>query len=219
MGQGQVPGLAEFLLEYPLMAVRPVNDYWLTLTGEFDLAATYDSYTVRDSFELTIFVPFGFPQVVPMVLELGGCIPKGGGYHVNPDGTLCLGSPLRLLLKIHKTGDLTGFAKECLIPYLFAISKKLKEGGNLVFSELGHGDEGILSDYQDIFGLKAPLQVVTVLKALTLKKRRANKRPCPCGCGRRLGRCPFNKKVKIFRALASRSWYTSQHQTILNMLP
>ena len=213
-----VPGLAEFLFENPLMAIKPTTDYWLTLSGQYEFAATYEATTLTDCFELLITVPFGFPKALPNVTELGGRIPRTGGFHVNGnDRTLCLGSPLRLLLKLQKQPDLVGFVHECLVPYLYAISKKLKNGGDLVFSELAHGDPGMLHDYKEILKLESDVQVIETLRALTLKKRRANKRPCPCRCGKRLGRCRFNWKVQEFRALASRSWYKTQHSTILKM--
>ena len=210
-----VPGLTDFLLEFPLMAVRPVNDGLITLAGDFEFRASYDGDLVHDSFELIISVPENFPRALPQVSELGKRIPKGGGYHVNYDGTLCLGSPLRLLLKLGETGNLLGFAQSCLIPYLFAISKKLKEGGQLVFSELDHGDPGVIKDYMDIFGLKTDAQVNEALVALTMKKRRANKGPCPCRCGRRLGKCKLNKKIRSLRKLASRAWFGHVHSTII----
>src|ERR1051326_5548167 len=96
------------------------------------------------------------------------------------------GSPLRLMLELSRRPTLTGFAEECLIPYLFAISHKLRFGGPLPFDELQHGTPGILSDYRELFGLETPGQAQHALTLLGMKKRRANKLPCPCACGKRL---------------------------------
>ena len=136
---------------------------------------------------------------------------RPGEYHVNQtDNTLCLGSPLSLLLKLSKNPRLDGFAENCLVPYLFAISRKLKTGGSFPFGELAHGQAGILSDYAHLFGLKEAKNVGYVLELLGTKKRRANKLLCPCGCPSRLGRCKFNLRLREFRDLASRSWFRKE---------
>ena len=72
------------------------------------------------------------------------------------------------------------------MPYLYAVSKKLQYGGDFAFNELAHGELGIIADYCDLFGLKKREQVINVLELLGMKPRIANKKPCPCECGRRL---------------------------------
>jgi len=111
------------------------------------------------------------------------------------------------MLKLSQRPTLTGLAEECLIPYLFAISHKLRLGGPLPFDELQHGTPGILTDYADLFGLKTAEQARYTLMLLGMKKRRANKLPCPCACGKRLGRCKLNVRLRQFRQIASRGWF------------
>lgn len=211
MAAVETPGLREFLRDYPQMAIRPSAGQSLRLKGLFNFAAHHAKEgDIQDSFALEIIVPNGFPRGLPKVTETGGKIPRSGDYHVNPDGSLCLGSPLGLLVKISKAPSLTGFADNCLVPYLFAISRKLQVGGPLPFGELAHGAKGLFLDYAQLFRLKNPEQVRYALAVLGMKKRRANKLPCPCGCGVRLGRCKFNFRLRDFRSLASRAWFRSQ---------
>src|SRR5690349_6562308 len=127
----ETPGLREFLRDYPQMAIRPSAGHNLRLKGNFAFAAHHAKEgDIQDTFALQIIVPSGFPKEPPRVTETGGRIPRTGEYHVNPtDNTLCLGSPLSLLLKLSKKPTLEGFAENCLVPYLFAISHKLKNGG------------------------------------------------------------------------------------------
>jgi hypothetical protein len=211
----EVRGLEEFLRAFPLMAVRPVPEYLVTLVGEFEFVAQYNSETVQDTYELMICVPFGFPRAVPSVLELGGRIPRLASFHMNSDGTLCLGSPLRLLECLSRSESVYGFTLDCLIPYLFAISKRLRQGSEFIFGELAHGAEGVLNDYRGLFGLTEKGDVLAASSALTMKKRLANKKPCPCGCQRRLGRCAFNAKIRAFRAKASRAWFKMHYHELL----
>jgi hypothetical protein len=191
------------------MDIQPVTSADLHIEGFFDFAARSKVHDeITDSYQLRIAVPAAFPQDLPIVYELGGRIPRRRGYHVNPrDGSLCLGSRLRLLLTLATKPTLLGFAEKCLIPYLFAISRKLLQGGDFAFGELGHGSPGELADYVDLFGLKNAEQAKRTILYLGMKKRRANKFPCPCGCGERLGKCYFNRRVRRFRLLAERNWF------------
>lgn len=201
-------GLNRFLHTYPRMAVRPTPRAGLSVTGRFDFTAIADdATTVSDTFRLTIRVPPTFPHDLPSVFETDGRIPRTAEYHVNGDGSLCLGSPLRLLRSLSRQPSLSGYARKCLVPYLFAISEKLNHGGSLAFGELPHGSMGALSDYADMMGLDNPEQVRRALKYLGMKKRAANKLPCPCACGQRLGRCRFNMRLRAYRRLASRRWF------------
>jgi hypothetical protein len=203
-----VPGLEQFLEDYPLMAVRPCEGDGLLLKGQFAFDAASNTLgQITDQFELTVFVSNSFPRALPQVMETKGRIPRNADHHINPDGTLCLGSPLRLLLKLSRDPTITGFAANCLVPYLYAISYKLNSHGPLPFDELAHGLPGILDDCVELFDLRSPAQARSALELLGLKKRRANKRPCPCGCEKRLGRCAFNFKLNPLRKLASRGWF------------
>ncbi|HYE19730.1 MAG TPA: hypothetical protein VEA69_14870 [Tepidisphaeraceae bacterium] len=201
-------GLDQFLAAYPQMAVRPSPGTHLRLKGTFAFCAEHgDHGRICDAFELLVEVPPSFPQDLPVVKEVAGRIPMRGEFHINGDRSLCLGSRLRLLLKLRAAPTLSGFAARCLVPYLYAISKKLRDGGKLVFGELAHYGSGMLADYAQLLGLKVPDQVRGALALLGTKRRVANKLRCPCGCSLRLGRCKFNRRLAQFRRLASRTWF------------
>jgi len=200
--------LSQFLNDYPGMSTAPCSDAGVCLRGKFRFKAQVSGNDeIDDFYKLEIFVSNKFPKVIPKVKETGGKIPRNGNFHVNPDGTLCLGSPLRLLKKIHSSPNLSGFADKGLVPYLYAVSYKLKHGGDFVFGELAHGDQGIVDDYSVLLGLKEKHQIMKAVQLLGFKKRIANKRPCPCGCGKRLGMCPFHNKLNKFRKMAPVSWF------------
>lgn len=202
------PGLGEFLEQYPGMAIHPCAMPGLQLRGTLSFHAQPPGKPeITDAYSLAIMVPPAFPASLPTVIESGGQIPRGEDYHVNPDDTLCLGSPLRLLLKLAKQPTLLGYADGCIVPYLYAISHKLRFGGPFVFDELDHGAPGALADYMDLFGVKQPAQARAIWTLLGMKERHANKKPCPCGCGQRLGRCGFRQRLREIRALASQTWF------------
>ncbi len=192
------------------MDIVPSNRRGTFLRGYFTFSANNESHgTISDSFELEIEIPPSFPQDFPKVSETGNRIPRNPDWH-NGD-TFCLGSPIRLKMILAEKPSLIWFAEKCIIPYLYAISHKLQHGGPFVFDALSHCTPGLIEDYRDILGLDMPDQIKQAVKMLGIKKRLANKLPCPCGCGKRLGRCRFNRTMLALRKIAPRSWFRA-HQ-------
>ena len=138
-------GVTAFLDAHPRMARRPGPGGAMHISGRFAFVAEHAAAgIIADAFDLRIVIPTEFPAGVPSVTEVGGRIPRNGEYHVNStDHTLCLGSPIGLLLKIARSPSLLGFAESCLVPYLYAVSHKLVHGGAFLFGELAHGASGV----------------------------------------------------------------------------
>lgn len=205
-------GVSAFLSEYPNMAMSVVTDDStdLVLKGTFDFAAKFKSEPeIQDSYSLEIRVPHNFPAGLPTVREMGNKVPRDGKHHVNPDDTLCLGSPLRLKMLVREEPTLSGFAANCIIPYLYWITTK-----KFAVGELAHGDVGIVADYMVLFNLKDPKQIIQFLKLLGMKKRVANKKPCPCDCGLPLGRCKKRFLLNQYRGVAPRRWFREHLRTL-----
>lgn len=199
-------GLDQFLADYPGMAVR--SGACLELTGSFGFCAVFaGNPEIADEYELRVVVPAVFPRDVPAVHELGGKISPVIEYHVNHDGSLCLGSPLRLLRKIAAKPTLVGFAENCIVPYLYATSHKRIFGGPFVFGELEHYSPGAFADYRELFGVATVAQAEAAWRLLQLKEREAKDLPCPCGCGLKVGLCGFRRKLREFRGLADLEWF------------
>src|SRR5947208_3926200 len=147
------------------MVVQPPSGPALHIEGQFEFNALAEKIgSITDCYHLNILVPPIFPRDLPVVHEIQYRIPRNGKYHVNPNGSLCLGSRLRLLWNLSQKPTLTGFAENCLVPYLSAVSHKLLHGGSFPFGELDHGLPGELMDYMDLFGLKTPEQAIMSLR-------------------------------------------------------
>ena len=153
------------------MAIRPNPGSNTVLKGLFAFEAFKEGLQeISDSYDLSILVPETFPRDLPRVTETAGRIPRDGKHHINADGTLCLGAPLRLLWNFSKIPSLVGFAEIFLVPFLYAMSLKLNYGIPFVFGELAHGASGELADYVDMLGLKSPEQAKRALALLAQKK-------------------------------------------------
>ncbi len=159
-------------------------------------AAPADGPTIEDTYHIRIDIPRSFPDNVPEVTEIGGRIPRNDpDAHVNPNDSLCLGSPLRLLLIAKSDPSVAAFFDRCVVSALYNASHRERYGGRLPLGELAHGMIGELDDYKDLFGLQTYAQVFKALELAGTKRRAANKMSCPCGCGRRLGVCRTNSAV------------------------
>ncbi len=203
--------------DYHGMSIGPSRGTAMILKGTFAFSATHKSGgKITDSYQLEITVPAEFPKLLPTARETGGKIPRDGKHHVNDDKSLCLGSPLRLRLKISEKPTLSGFAENCLVPFLYAVSYKLQNDVEFPFGELSHGEAGIIEDYMEMFGLKSKSEVQYALELLGTRRRIANKQHCPCNCGQRLGKCRLHWALNRFRYLISRSWFKA-HSKNLNM--
>lgn len=209
-----IPELATFLSGYPGMTVSPITEGAVTLTGSFSFSATPENHPrITDTYRLKIIVSLDFPTSMPDVYELDRKIPRDDKHHVNGDDTLCLGSPLRLRWKLNQKPTVVGFAEECLVPYLYSISHKLKYG-TFPFGELDHGEPGIIADYTELLRVPTKDQVRYSLYLLGKKKRHANKKLCPCGCGIRLGACRYHFHHVRIRKLAQPSWFRHHLSTL-----
>lgn len=202
-----IPGLDEFLNDQPFISIQPSNGNPLLLEGDFQFCAQYERHPrISDTYHLQISIPKEFPRQVPTVTEIGGKIPRMNDFHVNNNGTLCLGSRIRLMARLQSDPTVSAFSNNCIVPYLYAMSLKLTHNQDFIFGELRHGIRGELDDYKELLGLKRNDQVVPALLCLLKKKRIANKMSCPCGCRRRLGKCEFNVTVRRFRSLLPKAW-------------
>lgn len=202
-----------FLDAYPRMSIQPIKGGQIVFAGRLDFrAAPEGGVEVGDSFELRIEVP-SYPENLPRVFEMGGRIPRELDNHVLPDGALCLGSPLRLRLKIGRQLRLLSFANECIVPYLYATSR-LPAEGTFIFGELAHGNPGRWSDYRDILGVADDTRLLAALLILSIKPTSADRHPCPCGCGRRLAVCEFRDRMSELRKLAPRKYFVSLYSDL-----
>jgi hypothetical protein len=211
-------GIENFLREYPGMSIVPSRSDNLFLKGELSFDAQFQDHRIADAYQLKIEIPYDFPRRIPRVWELDRKIPRDGNFHINPDETLCLGSPLQIAKRLSSNPTLCGFTRHCLVPFLFAVSKKRRDGLPFFMGELQHGVAGIIDDYQRLFKVDSKEKIFEVLRLASQKRRYANKRPCACGCGKRLGVCSLRTEVNNLRKTLPRSWFRN-HINQLRTMP
>jgi len=195
--------LQVFLTAYPGMLLAPTMNGVIVLAGTFDFEASWEGVVVKDSYDLRIEVG-SYPEVLPVVFENGGRIPRRIDEHVfESSGRLCLGSELRLRQIIGPNFNLMTFADQCVVPFLYAATRRASEG-RFVFGELSHGHAGLFEDYQEILGVRGESAVRAALRILAVKRSTADRHPCPCGCGKRLAQCGYRHRIEALRQLGPR---------------
>lgn len=178
-----------------------------TLKGKVKIHHYIDGFPeISEYLEIEIFIPNEYPKSPPIFKEIGGCIQHIPKNHINGDGSLCLGSPFRLLQELNKNNCFLSFYNTLFIPYAYAVLLRIRYDINFIFGELSHGDKGEFEDFMSQFRSNSELEVLFFLKYLSLKKRVANKLICPCGCKKKLRDCPTHNMINKFRNIP-RCWY------------
>ena len=202
--------IAELLTRYNGLRLLPATRMTTRIAGTLTFRAQGRTcQAIEDSYEVRIEVPLGFPERMALAWETGGRIPAT--YHKLENAALCLGSRVRLHLQTAGSPSVLRFVERCLIPYLYGYSHYFKTG-KMPFGELAHGELGSLQDLASLLGMEMGPAIPYCVFA-TMKRRRANKQPCPCGSGRRLGRC-HNRKVNMLRERVGRLVLVKEMRTI-----
>ena len=205
------PGEARFLERYPEFARRPAAGRGVRYVGYFERTLTADDLPdLPDAFHLEIEVSPGHPRVVPRAFETAGRIPRS--YHKLVGNAFCLSSRLRLAIAVHRTPDLCAFFERFVVPYLYRYAH-LEKFGTEPWPDLPHEEAGLLKDYIRLFGAPSPAHAIAFLERLGERKRVANKGPCPCGSGLRVGRCHHLHFEKL-RQVRPRGWYRAEGRAL-----
>lgn len=162
---------------------------------------------ISDTYLLRLEIPLGTPGALLSVFEEGGRLRKDPDEHINEDGSFCLGSPLRLRLLMRESVGLVAFLERCLVPFLYAASWRSQGNEGYPFHELPHYGPGLIEDYGALLGIRGHRPIAFALALLSAKRRVANKRPCACGSGKRLGACRCHHRLNSLRAVAPRSFW------------
>ncbi len=179
--------LSDALHRHPALALLPTESSDVVIAGELRCCRVGPGdVLVDETYAVTIDVPRSFPRALPRVVETEGRVPAE--FHVNPDGSLCLGSPIAQRLAIEDAPTVGAFIDRVLIPFLYghAFYTRFRV---MPFGELPHGAPGIEHDVRRLFHLPSGTDAEAFLWLASLKRRHANKKPCPCHSGRRVGRC------------------------------
>ena len=204
-------GVEELLDKYPGLRIIPSDDDSLKVGGDLVFRVVGPSdVVIEDTYQVELRISAVFPAATPTVVETGGRISKG--YHKLTDGSLCLAARTELRIRMSPATTLSEFVEQFVVPYLFGYSYHEKHGA-APYGELEHGNEGLRQHFASLFGISDRKAAQEFVRLTSLKKRPANKEPCPCGSGRRLGRC-HHRIVNTLRARLGRGWFAFEYASL-----
>ena len=181
--------LEEVAQDYPGLNLISSDGDSAVYSGIIAFTANHSGHgLISDQFEVEIVFPLTpTTDDIPTAKEIGGRIPREPDFHVNPDGTLCLGAPLAIRRKYKKDPSLRSFINQQVIHFLYGYCIK-QQKDYWPFDELSHGRKGIAEYYQDFFKTNSDLAVLEFLKIIVEDNYRGHV-PCPCESGKRLRNC------------------------------
>lgn len=200
-------GLTEVLMQHPGLSLVPTITSEVVLAGMMRCRATgQGNVEIDETYAVEMRIGRRFPNDVPLVFETGGRISMS--FHRNPDASLCLGAPTALRLALSQSPTIGGFIDTVVMPFLYGHAYHIRVGA-MPYGELRHGRAGLEQYFRTYFRVPAETNVLAMVSLAGLRRRVANKRACPCGSRRRLGRC-HHREVNRARATLGRSWFRSQ---------
>jgi hypothetical protein len=141
-----------------------------------------------DRYSLRIALADNHPFGPAKVFETALRIPREADkWHVNPDGSLCIGVPEQVWPSSKRPLDIAQFLDGPVRTFLLRNSL-IAMGGEWTPGEWAHGAAGIIDFYArklDVSDRQALVQCMEHIAALFLKGHW----DCPCGSGKRLRNC------------------------------
>ncbi|WP_339911531.1 SEC-C metal-binding domain-containing protein [Symmachiella dynata] len=207
--------IAKLLEQHPGLRIVASEDDDLIVSGRLQFTVSGpDGREVSDEYDLELCIHTGFPDAVPSVRETGGRI--ADDYHKLTGNRLCLGSPTRIRIGLACSPTMPAFVDQFVVPYLYGHSR-YEQDGTMPYGELSHGPDGIRDDLAALFRAPQAARPEEFLRLAGMIKRLANRQSCPCGSGRRLGRC-HNISVNTMRKLLGRIWFEAEYYRVADLL-
>jgi hypothetical protein len=141
-----------------------------------------------DRYGLRIVVPKDFPEELPVVFETTGKIPRTADYHVNPDGSCCIGVKGAIFKWLGKGFPLSSYLRGPLKNY-FVFQALKAQGQSWQVGEAEHGNKGIYDFWKAELGDLSPTEMVGILAAASKGKCPPKNGKCPCGSRVRSRKC------------------------------
>lgn len=162
-------------------------------------AASEGLPTIADSFDIELAVPPTYPNLLPVVREVGGRInPKY--EHLNADGSFCLDVPVEVRRVFLEQPSLLGFVNRLVVPFLYSYCYWTQHG-SYPFGDRPHGAAGISRYYFELLGAEDEAIVLAVVCYLLEHGYRGH-HPCPCGSGATVRKCHRDVLMNLSR------WHT-----------
>ena len=166
--------------------------------GRYDLRSELPGHpegAVLSSFDLRLVLPPEVGRTGPEIFETGERIPRVDARHVDDDGCCCI-CVYPIWRATARDRRYIAFLDDPLRNFLIG-QVAVEEGLDWPFGEYRHGSEGAIQAASEFLGCEARARtvrdVLALLPHLRARGRSIAYRTCPCGTGRVLERCCFER--------------------------
>ena len=172
----------ELRTRYPTLNTFRNADGLVEIAGVFIVRGT--SGEELDRYDVSIVLPLGFPNDLPVVREVGGRIPWHEDRHVEFDGKTCVMLPDDRWRCFPEGSSIIDFIDVPVANY-FLSQSYFEEHGEWPLGEWGHGMVGVIEFYKWLIGTESD---ITMYRFLYVLSKQSLKRhlDCPCGSGKKI---------------------------------
>lgn len=138
-------------------------------------------------FDVKLLLPRTYPVGVPTVFEQAARIKADADWHINEDGSCCIGPWVGEMKKYGGRAVLVDWLDRSVVPFL--ANHLYKERlGHYRSGEYSHGIKGILEYYQELWPFELH-EIIRRLRQVVRVDRPVAKENCFCGSGERYDNC------------------------------
>lgn len=177
---------------YPKLGDLANDGGLLKSEGEIDIIDP--SGILWRTFKVRIHIPQEYPNVLPSIFETGGQLQRAPDWHINGDGSCCVGPTAKVFRKLDFNLTLIRWLGQVVLPYLFDQVYKL-ETGNYAGKEYSHGKKGLIEDYMLWWNLKKPEEVIHKLRLITGEVKIQRNEKCFCGSNIKYKKCHLRSEL------------------------
>lgn len=186
----------ELIIAFPKLKRRNREDHVTIVRGELDIIDRNGKHW--ETYQVEIHPNYRFPYRFPLVLEIGGKIPRIGDWHVYEDTESCCIAVEPEEILICKDGlSLSTFVRDHVVPYFFNQTFRKIEG-YYKNGEYAHGHAGIYQFYDEALKTKGDIrETIRLMIAIVNVTEPARTHLCFCGSNQKYRRCHREAYQKI----------------------
>lgn len=187
----QIDELFEYQSE---LHIEVDSDTKVELAGEIFVNCVSKGFVLSDNYPVRIVIPL-CSNKLPYVIDTGNRIAKDYPHRYE-NGELCLETDTSIRIRFLDAFSLVAWIQEFVEPYYFSY-EFFQRYGEFPFGERGHGIQGIIETYQDLFQEKNPTKVFSLMRSICACTYRGHSL-CPCGSNRKLRLCHGSIIMKYY---------------------
>lgn len=177
---------------YNGLQISSIDEAHVSLVGNILVNCASKGFTLYKEYTIKIVIPVASEEL-PYVVDTGNQIDRTYP-HKYTNGKLCLETDTNIRVRFIDGFSLEEWMSEYVEPYFFSY-EFYQRYGEFPFGERGHGLEGTLQTYSELFNETDYIKIIKIMASISSNQYRGHAL-CPCESGKKLRSChgPFIMK-------------------------